>query len=134
MAASYWNQKRAQQGYSYPEVVTEIRRRANGNYLFSKKENSMRLKRALHEVTMLYKLSASLHDFFETQKLDSSVALNIFGDSAIDEAMQIILDPFPKGKDVESIECDGLIDLAYPGNDFEVERGITLVYIKKREK
>ena len=134
MATPYWNQKRTCQGYSYPEVVMEIRRRANGNYLFSKKENSVRLKRALQEVATLYKLSATLHDFFETQKLDPSVALNIFGGSEVDDAMRIMLDPFPKGKSTKSIECDGLVDLMYPGNDFDVERGITLVYIKKKEK
>ena len=134
MAIPYWNQKRAQQGYSYPEIVTEIRRRASGNYLFSKKENSARLKKALREVAILYKLSANLHDFFEAQKLDPSVGLNVFGDSAVDDAMRIMLDPFPKGNHANGIEVDGLIDLLYPGNDFEVERGITLVFIKKTAK
>lgn len=134
MGTPSWQKKRKEQGRSYAEVVVEIRRRAAGNYLFSNKENAVRLRRALKDAALLYKLSANLHDFLEAQQLDSGVPLDIFGDSAVDDAMRVMLDPVPSVERGGSIENDGLIDLLYPGVDFEVERGITLVYIKKREK
>lgn len=132
MATSEWKKKRGQQGLSYAEVVAELKRRAGGNYLFSKKENSERLRRAIAAAGKLFRLSAHMHDFFEAEGLDPALPLNIFGDRAVDDAINITLDPFPFGNDTHDIATDGLIDLLYPGPDFEVERGITLVYIKKK--
>ena len=118
MSVPQWRQKRRGQGYSYAEVVSEIRRRAAGNYILPKKENAQRLREALLKAKLLFELSADLHDFMEARQLSANdIGQGLFGMSDMADALNTMLDPFPVGDKKTPIELDGIIDYLYPGKD-----------------
>lgn len=113
-----WQEKRQDQGYSYAEVVREIRRRAAGNYLLSKKENARRLREALLKAKLFFELSANLHDFMEARQLSvNDIGQGLFDMSDMADALNTMLNPFPAGDKKAPIELDGIIDYLYPGKD-----------------
>ena len=119
----HWQEKRQYQGYSYAEVELEIRRRAVGNYLLSKKENAQRLREALLKTKIFFELSANLHDFMEAQQLSAKdIGEGLFGVSDIGDSLNTMLDPFPKGDKKMPIELDSIIDNLYPGRDCDFVR------------
>lgn len=129
----WWGQKRLMQGFSFDEVGTEILRRTVENKCgFSKRENGKRLKRALRDAEIQFRLSSHLHDFFELQNLHPKMKLNIYDESTIDDALRLLLDPFPVGKTGIRIEFDPLIDLLYPGPDYEKIVLHNYVQVKKK--
>lgn len=118
-------------GYLFKEVIAEIHRRADGNYLFSKKENEERRARAVARAVFLFEWAAHMQEFLDKRDLTPEKLLKILDNLDMNDGIMFSLNPFPRGKGTEAIKTDPLIDLLYPGKDYIVDRSENSVLVQK---
>ncbi len=106
-----WRLRRKEQGYCYKQVLSEIRRRAHGEYILSKEDASNALQNGELMLEVRFKVSALLSDFFKTERVSIEMQHVLFGLDSKDN-LDTLLDPFPLlGSQIEN---DPLVDSVYP--------------------
>jgi hypothetical protein len=116
---SHWSRHRTEQGYSHADVISEIRRRAKGEYKLSPDVAMSILKQGEVYVDRRFKLSALLLDFLQSEGVASSEEgiLHLLGcvkNDCADVAIACMLNPYPKYSN-GILEGNEDVDDVYPG-------------------
>lgn len=117
MAEKSWKAKRKGQGFSYEEVLKEMKRRVLGEYSLSKKEAEKRFKEGVQRLDRAYRLSALLNDFLDQEGMTYKDLLAFIGTDDGDCSLHILIDPVSRGEKRRSLRSDYFVHCFYPGAD-----------------
>jgi hypothetical protein len=121
MARRGWKEKRAAQGFSYDEVLEEMKRRKQGERIFSCEEAEIRFERGVQRLNRIYRLSASFNDILEREGLTYHDVLKLTGTIDHDCTLSLLLDPVSNEEGQSSLRHDEFVDGLYPGPDPSLE-------------
>lgn len=114
-----WQKRRGGQGYSYREVLEEIVRRMQGEYMLPEEVRIDVRNAAVTKVVKQFLFSAMLSDLMEAQEVSPTELLALFGcergDTA-DTLLDCILNPFPI-REGFPMSTNQDVDGIYPGRE-----------------
>jgi hypothetical protein len=116
-----WKEKRAEQGFSYVEVLEEMKRRVGDKRMLSKKESQQRFQNGVKRLDRAYKLSALLNDFLDREGMTYEDLVALTGTVDNECTLKFLLDPVTRGKKQRSLRKDYLVHCFYPGADIPFE-------------
>ena len=112
---------RACQGHNFADVLHELERRLEGEYVLGSKERARQFVRGRTILERRFLFSAVLNDFLKETSMSTADLLELTGCVARDEAggfLADLLDPFPFRKN-RTIESHPEIDKLFPGKSIE---------------
>ncbi len=121
MARKNWREKRAGQGFSYDEVLTEMGRRVKGERIFNKKDAALRFDEGVKRLGRAYRCSALLNDFLEKEGMTYEDLCALTGTEDNEDTLHLLIDPVPRMKDQDSLRNDYNAHCFYPGADIPFE-------------
>lgn len=116
-----WQKRRREQGYSFTEVLREVRRRARGEYVLPLALRDEALRSAERSMEIQFKLAALLSDFLRDEHMSSEELVALL-DCDAGDTIDFVLDPFPRSAELANVTADALIDHVYPGKFFSIDR------------
>ena len=118
-----WKKKRAQQGYSYHEVLAEMKRRFYRERMFDKQEAARRFKEGVLRLDRAFRFSSYLCDLLNGERLTYEGLQNMAGIRDEDCLLQVLIDPVSCGKKRQrSLRNNAEVDSFYPGQDVVAEK------------
>lgn len=117
VAKKHWKEKRNGQGHSYDEVFAEIKRRFDGERIFTEAEARRRFAEGVKKLALAYQFSAHVLDFLEKKGMTYKDVLKMIGTQDEDCTLALFIDPVSLGDRHHSLRNDGIIDCYYPGED-----------------
>lgn len=113
-----WRKKRAQQGYSYHEVLAEMKRRYCGERMLDKREAARRFKEGVLKLDRAFRFSSYLCDLLLGEGLNHEDLQNMAGIRDEHCLLQVLIDPVSRGKKGQhSLRNNTEVDSFYPGRD-----------------
>jgi hypothetical protein len=121
VARKSWKDKRKGQGFSYEEVLNEMKRRVQGEYTFDNTETVRRFTEGVNRLNRAYKLSALLHDFLDREGMLYQDLVAMTGMVDHQNTLKYLLDPVPRHKKKRSLRKDYEVHCFYPGADIPTD-------------
>ncbi len=121
-----WKERIPKDGYSFNEVLAEIKRRATGEYTIMPKEARARFAAGRRELEAMYRISALIAEFLEKNALTpeelQKILISFNGEDATN-MVETLLCPIrhskTKNRVDDSLATSGLVDELYPGTDVQ---------------
>lgn len=114
---------RAQQGYSYHEVLSEMKRRFEGERLLDKEEARRRFKEGVQKLNRAFRFSARFCDLLDGEKLSRHDLHQMTGIPERDCLLEVLLDPVSCDKKRKrSLRNNEEVDNFYPGYDIAAQK------------
>lgn len=117
-----WKAKRALQGYGYHDVLSEMRRRWEGERVLDEKEARRRFERGVEKLDAAFRFSSRLCDLLCREMLTYEDLQQMAGIRDTDSLLLVLLDPVSSGKPRRSLRKSDEVDKFYPGNDGAKEK------------
>ena len=121
VARQHWKIKRIGQGFSYEEVLNEMKRRVEGEYRFTAAESVRRLKQGVQRLNRTYRLSALILDFLDKEGMTHNDLRLLIGTHDHESTLEILLDPVSHQDKQHSLRNDYFVHCFYPGEDVPFE-------------
>ena len=113
----YWKKKYSRQGFSYEEVLKEIRRRFEGECVLSATVSKERFDAGLKKLERSYRISAGLNKLLDREKMSHEDLLRTIGVPDDNLILELLIDPVWRRKGQTSLRRDEQVSCYYPGGE-----------------